>query len=31
MPDWLIPMRKRLTTVVVLLLLLTVIGANFRG
>jgi hypothetical protein len=31
MPDWLIPMRKRLTTVVVLLLLLTVIGANVRG
>lgn len=31
MPDWLIPVRKRLTTVVVLLLLLTVIGANFRG
>jgi len=31
MLDWLIPMRKRLTTVVVLLLLLTVIGANFRG
>ena len=31
MPGWLIPMRKRLTTVVVLLLLLTVIGANFRG
>jgi len=31
MTDWLITMRKRLTTVVVLLLLLTVIGANFRG
>lgn len=31
MPDWMIPMRKRLTTVVVLLLLLTVIGANVRG
>ena len=31
MPDWMIPMRKRLTTVVVLMLLLTVIGANVRG
>jgi hypothetical protein len=31
MPDWMVPMRKRLTTVVVLMLLLTVIGANFRG
>jgi hypothetical protein len=31
MPDCMIPMRKRLTTVVVLLLLLTVIGANVRG
>lgn len=31
MPDWLIPLRKKLTIVVVLTLIMTVIGANLRG
>ena len=31
MPDWMLPLRKRLTTVVVGAILLTVIGANVRG
>ena len=31
MPDWMLPLRKRLTMVVVGAILLTVIGANVRG
>lgn len=31
LPDWILQLRKRLTTVVVVTLLLTVIGANLRG
>lgn len=31
LPDWMLPLRKQLTTVVVVSLLLTVIGANLRG
>jgi hypothetical protein len=31
LPEWMLQLRKRLTTVVVITLLLTVIGANLRG